>query len=118
KAIERAPSMRGLHAALARLYRETGHPDWAALEDERERRLAPPDCARTPLECRFAEAKHREVLRAAAGSSTPAAAYWVARSANVLAGEAFARLEALPASAPLFEWRAAQLRDEGRYGES
>ena len=118
KAIERAPAMRGLHAALARLYRETGHPDWAALEDERERRLAPPDCARTPLECRFAEARHREVLRAAAGSSTPAAAYWVARSANVLAGEAFARLEALPPSAPLFEWRAAQLRDEGRYAES
>ena len=118
KAIERAPAMRGLHAAVARLYRETGHLDWAALEDERERRLQAPDCVRTPLECRFAEAKHREVLRAGAGSSAPAAAYWVARSANALAGEAFARLEALPPSAPLFEWRAAQLRDEGRYAES
>jgi tetratricopeptide (TPR) repeat protein len=118
KAIERAPAMRGLHAALARLYRETGHPDWAALEDERERALAAPDCARTPLECRFAEAKHREVLRAGAGSRMPSASYWVARSANVLAGEAFARLEALPPSAPLHEWRAAQLRDEGRYADS
>ena len=118
KAIERAPAMRGLHAAVARLYRETGHPDWAAVEDERERRLAAPDCARTPLECRFAEAKHGEVLRSGASSSAPAAAYWVARSANVLAGEAFARLEALPPSAPLSEWRAAQLRDEGRYAES
>jgi predicted Zn-dependent protease len=118
KAMERAPAMRGLHAAVARLYRETGHPDWAAVEDERERQLPKPDCARTPLECRFAEAKHREVVRAGAASSVPAAAYWVARSANVLAGEAFARLEALPPSAPLHEWRAGQLRDEERLAES
>ena len=118
KALERAPAMRGLHAAIARLYRQTGHAEWAAVEDERERRQPALDCARTPLECRFVAAKHREVLSAGAGSSTPAAAYWVARSSNVLAGEAFAQLEALPASAPLHEWRAAQLRDEGRYAES
>jgi len=118
KAIERAPAMRGLHAAVARLYRETDHADWAALEDERERRLPPPDCARTPLECRFAEGKHREVLSAGVRSASTAARYWVARSSNVLAGEAFARLEALPPSAPLHEWRAARLRDEERYAES
>ena len=118
KALERAPAMRGLHAAIARLYRQTGHAEWAAVEDERERRQPALDCARTPLECRFVAARHREVLSAGAGSSTPAAAYWVARSSNVLAGEAFAQLEALPASAPLHEWRAAQLRDEGRYAES
>ena len=118
KAIERAPAMRGLHAAVARLYRETGHADWAALEDERERRLPPPDCARTPLECRFAEGKHREVLSAGVRSASAPARYWVARSSNVLAGEAFARLEALPPSAPLHEWRAARLRDEGAMRES
>ena len=46
QAVERAPTMRGLHAALAAIYRATGHPDWAAVEDEKERRLGPPDCAR------------------------------------------------------------------------
>ncbi len=118
KAIERAPGMRGLHADVAQLYRETHHPDEAAEEEEKERRLPKPDCARTPLECRFAEGKHREVITGAARAQTPAAHYWLARSGNELAREAFARLEALPASAPLHEWRAGQLRNEGRYAES
>ncbi len=118
KAIERAPAMRGLHAAVARLYRETGHPTGRRSRTSASAGSRPPDCARTPLECRFAEAKHREVLRAGAGSARRPQRYWVARSANVLAGEAFARLEALPPSAPLHEWRAARLRDEERYAES
>jgi len=46
QAAERAPRMRGLHAALARIYKESGHADWAAIEEERERRLGPPDCTR------------------------------------------------------------------------
>ena len=118
KASARAPGMRGLHAAIAALEREAGRPAEAAAEDEKERRLKAPDCARTPLECRFAEGKHREVVRAASGSKTLAAAYWLARSSNELAGEAFRKLEALPPSAPLHEWRAGLLRDEGRFADS
>jgi Flp pilus assembly protein TadD len=52
-AVERAPTMRGLHAALARIYKETGHADWAAIEQERERRLGAPDCTRASLACTF-----------------------------------------------------------------
>jgi tetratricopeptide (TPR) repeat protein len=48
QAAERAPAMRGLHAALARIYKETGHADWAAIEQERERRLGRPTAAREP----------------------------------------------------------------------
>ena len=33
QAIERGPSLRGLHAAVAGIYRAAGHADWAAVED-------------------------------------------------------------------------------------
>jgi len=118
KASARAPGMRGLHAAIAALEREAGRQVEAAAEDEKERRLPAADCARAPLECRFAEGKHREVIRAASGAKTLAAAYWLARSCNELAGEAFRKLELMPVSAPLHEWRAGQLRDEGRFADS
>jgi tetratricopeptide (TPR) repeat protein len=118
KARERAPEMRGLRAAIAALEREAGRLVEAAAEEEQERRLPRPDCARVPLECRFAEGRHHEVVRAAASSKTLAAAYWLARSSNELAVEAFRRLEGLPPSAPLHEWRAGQLRDEGRLAEA
>jgi tetratricopeptide (TPR) repeat protein len=118
KASARSPGMRGLHTAIAALEREAGHAAEAGAEDEKERRLPAADCARAPLECRFAEGKHHEVVRAASGSKTLAAAYWLARASNQLAGEAFRKLEALPPSAPLHEWRAGLLRDEGRYPES
>ena len=118
QALERAPSQRGLHAGVAEVYRRTGHPDWAAVEDEKERRLPKADCARDTLECAFAAGKHREVLSAASKLETPASSYWLARAANALAVEAFARLTALPPSAPSHEWRASMERNEGRYAEA
>jgi tetratricopeptide (TPR) repeat protein len=118
KASERAPGMRGLHAAAAELEREAGRADRAAAEEALERGLPKPDCAQKTLECRFAAGRHREVVAAAATATTPAAAYWLARSSNELAREAFARLEKLPPSAALHEWRAEQLRGEGRYADA
>ena len=61
QAVERAPAMRGLHAALADVYRATGHADWAAVEDEKERRLGKPDCTRATLECAFAAGRYGDV---------------------------------------------------------
>ena len=118
RALERAPAQRGLHAGVAEVYRRTGHPDWAAVEEEKEKRLPKADCARDTLECAFGAGKHREVLAAATKLETPAASYWMARSCNALAVEAFARLTALPPSAPSHEWTAAMQRNEGRYAES
>lgn len=118
RALERAPAQRGLHARVAEVYRRTGHPDWAAVEEEKEKRLPKADCARDALECSFAGGKHREVLAAASKLETPTAAYWLARSANALAVEAFARLTALPPSAPSHEWTASFERNAGRYAES
>src|SRR5439155_75204 len=38
-ALEKAPEMRGLHAAVAEIYRKTEHPDWARTEKEKELNL-------------------------------------------------------------------------------
>ena len=111
RALERAPAQRGLHAGVAEVYRRTGHPDWAAVEEEQEKRLPKADCARDALECAFAGGKHREVLAAASKIETLTASYWLARSANALAVEAFTRLTALPPSAPSHEWTAAMQRN-------
>ncbi len=118
RAVERAADQRGLHAGVAEVYRRTGHSDWAAVEDEKEKQLPTADCMRDTLECAFAAGKHREVLAAASKLEAPAASFWLARSCNALAVEAFARLTALPPSAPSHEWTASMQRNEGRHAES
>jgi predicted Zn-dependent protease len=118
KASARAPGMRGLQAEIAALERALGREQQAQEAEAAERRLPAPDCARAVLECRFAAGRHRDVLRAAGAAETLASAYWLARSANELARSAFETLQRLPPSAPLHEWRAGQLRAEGRYGEA
>jgi tetratricopeptide (TPR) repeat protein len=118
QAAERAPTMRGLHAALARIYKETGHADWAAVEEEKERRLGAPDCNRETLACAFAAGKYRDVLTAAAQSKALDAPYWRVRAYNELAAEAFGRLTSLPPSVHSYEWRAETSRHQRRYAES
>jgi predicted Zn-dependent protease len=118
QAIDRGPTLRGLHAAVAAIYRSAGHPEWAAVEEERERRLPEPDCPREILACGFAAGKHREVIAAASRSKTPAGYYWLVRSYDELAAQAFARLTALPASAQSYELMAEGHRHERRYAES
>jgi len=118
QALERGPNLRGPHAAIAAIYRSAGHVEWAAVEEERERVLPKPDCPRETLECSFAGGRHRDVIAAASKSKAPAANYWLARSYNELAAEAFARLTALPPSARSHELSAESYRDGRRYAES
>jgi len=118
KAIERGPAIRGLHAAVAGIYRSAGHPDWAAVEEQKALRLPKPDCARDRLECAFFERKYREVVASAAGSEGAEARYWLARAHGELATQAFGRLAALPASALFHERMAEVRRNERRYPES
>lgn len=44
QALAKMPTLRGVHAAIATIYKKTGHADWAAIEDDRERQIAPLDC--------------------------------------------------------------------------
>jgi len=118
QAIDRAPNLRGLHAAVAEIYRATGHSDWAAVEEERERKLPRPDCPREALECAFSAGKHLDVVAAASKQPSAAARYWTVRAYNELALGAFSRLTALPPSAEAYEWTAQMHREEGRHLES
>jgi predicted Zn-dependent protease len=117
-ALERRPRFRGLHAAVARIYRASGHSEWARVEEEQERALPAPDCTRESLECTFAAARYREVAAAASKLKTSEACYWLVRAYNELAVEAFARLSALPPSPQSHQWAAAVHRNEQRYAES
>ena len=118
EAIGRGPAIRGLHAAVAAIYRSAGHADWAAVEEQKERRLQKADCARDRLECAFFARKYREVVSAGAGSKGAEARYWLARANGELASQAFGRLAALPASAIFHERMAEVRRNERRYPES
>ena len=37
EALKGLPRLRGVHGGMAEMYRKTGHPEWAALEDSKER---------------------------------------------------------------------------------
>jgi len=118
RAIERGPTLRGLHAAIAGIYRSAGHPDWAAVEEEKERGFPRPDCSRETLECAFAAGKYQEVAAAASRLKTPEGSYWLVRAHGELAAHAFARLAALPPSPHSHERLARVHRNERRYAES
>jgi predicted Zn-dependent protease len=118
QAAARAPAMRGLHSALAGIYRATGHPDWAAVEEEKERRLGQPDCARPTLECAYAAGRYGDVVTAAAASKTPEATYWRIRAHGELATQAFEKLATLPPSVHSHEWAAQARRNARRYPEA
>src|SRR5712692_7021257 len=59
QALERQPQMHGIHGGLADVYKKTGHPEWAATEEARERALGPQDCSQARLECDFARSRYR-----------------------------------------------------------
>jgi predicted Zn-dependent protease len=118
QALERSPGRRGLHAAIAEIYRRSGQPEWAAVAEGREAALPRPDCARDTLECAFAPGKYRDVVSAASREKTPESRYWLARASSRLAIDAFERLSALPPSAQSHEWAATQRRNEGRHAEA
>lgn len=118
QALAKSPGMRGVHGALAAIYQKTDHPDWAAIEEERERQLPPPDCASAKLECDFLAGRYTELVAAAGLLSTPEAYYWRARAYGELSLAAFARLSQMPASAEMHELMAEAYRTQGHHRQS
>lgn len=112
-ALSRNPGLRGAHAALADIYRRTGHDEWADEEDRRERALPPPDCAAEPLACDFMKGRYRDLVARLAHVTTPEALYWRSLAASELALAAFAQLDALPPSPELHGARAEAYRLRG-----
>jgi tetratricopeptide (TPR) repeat protein len=112
-ALRLAPTLRGLHSALADIYRATGHADWAAVEDERERALPRLSCATPTPECELAQGKPQAALAATLKVGSPETLFWRVRAYTALAEEAFAALSRLRPSPESYE-RTARLLARGR----
>ena len=119
EAAKQLPNLHGIHASLADVYRKTGHSDWAAEEDAKERALPPADCKAHPAECQFAGGHDLQILtQPRRGTVSPEALYWRAKAANELAMQALFRLGQLPPSAELHQLRAEIARGQGQHLES
>jgi predicted Zn-dependent protease len=119
EAAKQLPNLHGIHASLADVYRKTGHADWAAEEDAKERALPPADCKTHPAECQFAGGHDLQILtQPHRGPASPEALYWRVKAANELAMQALFRLGQLPPSAELHQLRAEIARAQGQHLES
>jgi predicted Zn-dependent protease len=117
RALERMPTLRGLHKGVAEVYRQAGHPDWSEIEEAKESQLPPPDCHVEKLECQFSAGQFDE-LTAAAWQTNAESFYWESRAYNELALHAFARLGQLPPSAELHELKAHIYNSQKKYSEA
>jgi predicted Zn-dependent protease len=112
--LEQLPSMVTIHDSIARIYEQTGHASWAAIE--RAKGAVPAaTCAKRRTLCEFRAGRHRAALVAALAGSDLESRYWRARAATELALGAFKRLDALPDSRERREVRAALAQSQRRY---
>jgi predicted Zn-dependent protease len=106
QAEQKLPRLRGLHAGLAKIYQETGHADWAAVEEKQEESLAPPSCAANRAECDFVQNRYLESAKDASTSPAAPSLFWGVKAYNQLALEAFGRLGGLAESVELHALKA------------
>ncbi len=118
QALAKMPTLRGVHAGLGEIYRKTGHPDWAATEEDRERRLGPPDCNVENLQCDFLDGRYLELLASAKRMKTAESYYWESRAYDKLAIGAFSHLGQLAPSAELHELMARIHNNQRQYREA
>jgi predicted Zn-dependent protease len=89
-------TLRGIHAGLSAVYKQTGHAGWAAIEEQREREIPPPDCGAATPACDFAAGRYRDIVES--DGQTPESLYWKSKSYAKLAHQAYDRLAQLPPS--------------------
>ena len=118
RALEKTPAMRGLHREVAEVYRQTEHPDWANIEEEKEVSLPQPDCRAPTFECQFREGQFSQLLAATKGAHTPESHYWRSRTYNELALQAFTRLGQLPPSLEQHELKANIYNGKKKYADA
>jgi predicted Zn-dependent protease len=113
-ALKMQPDLPGLHAARAEIYRQTGHNDWAAIEEDRESHIRRPDCARQAAACAYLAGNWQRTLAASGESKLPVNLYWTAMACSHLAEESFKKLAALPQSPELHAVLADSYQRMGR----
>lgn len=118
-ALKALPNTHGIHAALAGVYRKTGHADLAAAEDAKERDLPSPDCKAHRSECEFAGGHDLQAATLPRGSApSPETLFWQIKAANELALQAFFRLTQLPPSVEVHQFRAETARNQNQHLEA
>lgn len=117
RALEEKPALRGLHNALAEIYRQTGHPGWADMEEKKELQLSTPDCGSQAFECDYQAGRFNQII-AATKENAPESFFWRSRAYNELALNAFTRLGQLPSSAELHELKARIYNSQKKYSEA
>ncbi len=114
KALQKAPALKGLHAARAEIYRESGHADWAAVEQAREAQIPQPDCAVHPMACAFEAQDWMKTIANAKQAPTAENLYWATLAAGKLADSNFQRLTEFPSSPEMHEILAESYQSAGR----
>jgi predicted Zn-dependent protease len=113
--LKRAGDVPGVHAGLAEVYEKTGHADWAAAARAQVRKA---DCRRRSLACDYEAGKWTSVVAGAKLRQGAEGLFWLVRTYNAMALDAFRQLPRLPASAELHEVLAEIHRNSGRYKEA
>jgi tetratricopeptide (TPR) repeat protein len=116
QALGALPAMVSIHDAIATIYEQTGHADWAGVERAKGR-LTVAQCARRKPLCEFRAGRYRAALAAASGEGAESR-YWRARAATQLTKEAFSRLDRLPDSRERRELRAALAIADRRHADA
>ncbi len=116
-ALAKKPDLRGANTAVAEIYRKTGHAEWAAAAEERERAIPLPNCTVARQECAFRAGRYLDAL-GAAQPARPETYYWQARAYDALGTEASARLAGLPPSLELYTLKADAANARGSYVEA
>lgn len=114
--LKKLPNLHGIHAAVAEVYRKSGHSDWASIEDQKEAALPSPDCKTHAAECAFVAGHDVQLTKGT--PLTAEALYWQVKAANELALQAFFRLGQLPESVELHQLRAEIARAQGQHVEA
>ena len=103
---------------MANVYKSTGHADWAAVEENAEKALAPSHCAAPTPECRFRNGDYLEATRFRANPAKPDALFWATKAYNQLAVDAFDQLGKLPDSVEIHALKAEILHGHGQDAEA
>ena len=117
-ALERQPSIRAVHEAVASVYDGAGQPEWARIEREKAATLPDPDCtAAQSAECNFAAGRF-DLAPSVTEESSSSDLFWAARSYASLAEQAFEKLTALPESIEKLSLVADVFASQGEYSSA
>ena len=115
-ALARDKAIAGAYSGLAEVYRRTGHPEWAAIEDRQEQQPKQPDCGRSPEACAYLAGGYADAI------GTPhtgaEALYWKTRAHEALALDAFNHLGRMPATPQIHELMAEAYTIRGQTHEA